>query len=179
MRAMTDTSKEYAEALFSLAVEENMLEEVHDGLKLVSAQFRGNPGYVDFLASPNIDMADRINALSEAFDGEVCEYVASFLKILCSKGSIRSVYKIIHDFRDLYRGAHGVATARVISAVPLKKDQKEKLRQKLEQLCGKKVEMECISSSAVLGGMVVYVDGHVLDGTLRRRLHDIKEVIEK
>lgn len=176
---MTETSKEYALALFTLAAEENMLTEVSEGLKLVISQLRSNPDYVDFLASPNISVNDRLSALDDAFGEAVCEYVLSFLKILCQKGSIRSVYKIVSDFDDMFKASQGIATARVISAVPLKKAEKEKLKAKLEKMCGKKVEMECIHSSSVLGGIIVYVDGRVLDGSLRRRLHDIKEVINK
>ena len=176
---MTETSKEYASALFALAAEEEMLPEVSHDLTLVLGQFRENPGYADLLASPNIPITDRLAAIDAAFEGSVCEYVVSFLKILCRKDNIRSVYKIILDFDELYRASQGIATARVISAVPLKKAEKEKLQSKLEKMCGKKVVMECISSSSVLGGIIVYVDGRVLDGSLRRRLHDIKEVIEK
>ncbi len=175
---MTQTSKEYAEALFSLAAEENMLNDVSKGLNLVLAQLRGNPEYVDFLASPNIPIVDRLKAIDEAFADSVCEYVISFLKILCEKGSVRNVYKIILDFEGLYQASQGIATARVISAVSLKKAEKEKLQHKLEKMCGKKVVMECIVSKAILGGMIVYIDGKVLDGSLKRRLHDIKEVIE-
>ncbi len=176
---MTDTSKEYASALFELAAEEDMLERVHEDLGVVISQFRENPVYADLLSSPNIPINERMDAIDEAFGDALCEYVISFLKILCQKDSIRSVYKIIHDFNDLYRASKGVAKARVISAVPLKSAEKEKLKAKLEKMCGKEVVMECISSSAVLGGLIVYVDGKVFDGSLRRRLHDIKEVIEK
>ncbi len=176
---MTETSKEYAEALFALALEEGITEEISESLKVVLSQFRANPMYVDFLASPNIPVRDRVNAVEEAFGDSVHEYVVSFLKLLCSKDSIRCVYKAIYDYDELFRESNGVAKARVISAVPLKSDEKERLKAKLESICGKKVEMECIHSSSVLGGIVVYVDGRVLDGSLRRRLHDLKEVIEK
>ncbi len=176
---MTETSKEYAEALFALAAEENKLDEVKKDLGVVLSQFRENPAYADFLACPNIPVNERLGAIDEAFGDAVCEYVISFLKILCQKGSIHSVYKIILDFDDLYKASKGIATARVISAVALKADEKEKLKAKLEKLCGKQVVMECIRSSSVIGGIIVYVDGRVLDGSLKRRLHDIKEVIDK
>ena len=176
---MTDTSKEYASALFELAAEEERLPEISRDLALIHSQFRENPVYVDLLASPNIPVNVRLEAIDEALGENVSEEVLSFLKILCQKDSIRSVYKIIHDFNDLYRTSQGVAKARVISAVPLKSAEKDKLKAKLEKLTQKEVVMECITSPAVLGGLIVYVDGRVLDGSLRRRLHDIKEVIEK
>ena len=60
----------------------------------------------------------------------------------------------------------------------IKKDEKEKLKAKLEAFCGHTVIMECSSNSAILGGVIVHIDGKVLDGSLRRRLRDIKEKIE-
>lgn len=175
---MTETSKEYAVALFSLAAEEQLEKTVSDGLKTVSRVLRETPEYLDFLASPNIPVLERIGAIDKAFSDVVHEYVVSFLKILCEKNNVRYVHKIIEDYEDLYHAKDGISTARVISAVPLKKDEKEKLKAKLEAFCGHTVIMECSSNSAILGGVIVHIDGKVLDGSLRRRLRDIKEKIE-
>lgn len=175
---MTETSKEYAVALFSLAVEEQLEKTVSDGLRTVSRVLRETPEYLDFLASPNIPIQERVGAIDKAFSDGVHEYVVSFLKILCEKNNVRYVHKIIGDYEDLYHAKDGISTAKVISAVPLKKDEKEKLKAKLEAFCGHTVIMECSSNSAILGGVIVHIDGKVLDGSLRRRLRDIKEKIE-
>ena len=175
---MTETSKEYAVALFSLAVEEQFEKTVSDGLKTVSRVLRETPEYLDFLASPNIPIQERIGAIDKAFSDGVHEYVVSFLKILCEKNNVRYIHKIIEDYEDLYHATDGISTAKVISAVPLKKAEKEKLKEKLEKFCGHTVIMECSTNSAILGGVIVHIDGKVLDGSIRRRLHDIKEKIE-
>ncbi|MBQ3692482.1 MAG: ATP synthase F1 subunit delta [Clostridia bacterium] len=175
---MTETSKEYAVALFSLAAEEHLEKTVSDGLKTVSRVLRETPEYLDFLASPNIPVQERTGAIDKAFSDGVHEYVVSFLKILCEKNNVRYVHKIIEDYEELYHATDGISTAKVISAVPLKKDEKEKLKAKLEAFCGHTVIMECSSNSAILGGVIVHIDGKVLDGSLRRRLRDIKEKIE-
>ena len=72
----------------------------------------------------------------------------------------------------------GIVTANVVSAVPLKKAEKEQLKIKLEKLTNKTVLLNCYVNRSILGGMIVHVDGKVFDGSLRRRLHDIKEVIK-
>jgi len=175
---MTETSKEYAVALFELAAEEQIEKTVSDGLKLVSRILRETPEYLDLLASPNIPIKDRLDAIDRAFSDGVHEYVVSFLKVLCEKNNVRYIHKIIEDYEDLYHAKDGISTARVISAVPLKKAEKENLKAKLEKMCGHTVIMECIANRAILGGVIVHIDGKVLDGSLRRRLHDIKEKIE-
>lgn len=175
---MTETSKEYAVALFELAVEDGIEKTISDGLKTVSRILRETPEYLDFLASPNIPVGERTEAVDKAFSGSVHEYVVSFLKVLTEKNSIRYIHKTISDFEDLYHAKDGISTAKVISAVPLKKNEKESLKKKLEAYCGHMVVMECIVNRAILGGMIVHVDGKVLDGSLRRRLQDIKKTIE-
>ena len=175
---MTETSKEYAVALFTLAAEEQIEKVISDGLKTVSRVLREAPEYLDFLASPNIPIQDRVGAINQAFSDGVHEYVVSFLKVLCEKNNVRYIHKIIEDYEDLYHAKDGISTAKVISAVPLKKAEKEKLKEKLEKFCGHTVIMECSTNSAILGGIIVHIDGRVLDGSLRRRLHDIKEKID-
>lgn len=175
---MTETSKEYAVALFTLAAEEKLEKVISDDLKTVARLLQETPEYLDFLASPNISVQERIDAIDKAFSDGVHEYVVSFVKVLCEKNNIRYIHKIIYDYEDLYHATDGIATAKVISAVPLKKDEKEKLKEKLEKFCGKTVIMECSCNSAILGGVIVHIDGKVLDGSLRRRLHDIKEKLD-
>lgn len=176
---MTDASKEYAVALFTLAVEEQLEKTISDGLYTVSKLMQETPEYLDFLASPNIPICERLNAIDEAFSKGVHEYVASFLKILCQNGNIRSFHKCVSEFEELNHAADGISKAKVISAVPLNESEKIKLKEKLESFCGHDVIMECECNSAILGGVIVHIDGKVLDGSLRRRLHDIKEVIDK
>ena len=175
---MTQTAKEYAVALFMLAAEDGKEKLVSDGLKTVSQILRQFPEYLDLLASPNIPIQERTAAVDQAFSDGVCEYVVNFLKVLCEKNNIRLIHRCISEYEELYHANDGITSANVISAVALTKGEKEKLKQKLENFCGKKVIMHYIVNAAVLGGVIVHVDGKVIDGSLRRRLRDIKEVID-
>ena len=69
---MTQTSKAYAIALFSLAVESGMQEETIQALDAIDALVKANPEYVSFLASPAIPRSERIQALEKAFAGKMC-----------------------------------------------------------------------------------------------------------
>ncbi len=186
---MTETSKEYAQALFMLAQEEtlsgnanhseSMVKTISDALNTVSSILKGNPEYMDLLASPNIPMTERLGAVDAAFSDCVTEYVVSFIKLLCEKGHIRIFHKCVSDYDDMYHSSEGISTAKVISAVPLTAKEKEALQLQLEKYCGHTVIIKCSHNRAVLGGMIVHIDGKILDGSLRRRLHDIKEVMNQ
>ena len=61
---MTDTSKSYAEALFSLALESDTLEETLAALKMLRDGILDTPGAMDLLASPSIPKDERCAVLA-------------------------------------------------------------------------------------------------------------------
>ena len=174
-----ELSKSYAGALFSLAAENGEKEEVSRALETVTQVLRENPDYLEFLAAPSIAIDERSAAIDQAFGGRVPEHVTSFLQVLCRRGHARSYFECAEEYRRLLDHANRVAQARIVSAVELSAAQKRALVEKLERQSGKRVEPEYIVDETLLGGLVVEMEGRVLDGSLKKDLQQVKEVIEK
>ena len=68
---MTTTSREYAEALFELAVQENLIRETSDGVVTVESALLQMPQYRALLASPAIGKKERLDALDQVFRGKI------------------------------------------------------------------------------------------------------------
>ena len=176
---MTEISREYAVALFDLARETKSEDAVGEGLKLVAGLMRDNPEVLDFLAAPNIPKRERTGVLEAAFSGQVPEYVLSFAQILCEQGNIRALEKCAIEYEELLNAARGLSTARVVSAVALTEDEKRQLKQKLSAKTGREVRLECAVDETLLGGLVVTLDGKVMDGSLKHRLNEVREVMNR
>ena len=174
---MAEISKEYGAAIFMLACEENAKKEYGKALLDLKNAFSDNPDYMEFLASPSIPMSERLSALDSAFLEKVPENVLSFLKLLCEKGRMACLFEAIEEYERLLDESERVLNAKVTSAVPLTEDEKEKLKKKLEETNKSQVELEFFIDEAILGGIVVEIDGKVLDGSIKSRLRDIKDVI--
>ena len=65
----------------------------------------------------------------------------------------------------------------VASAGPLKEAETVALRAALEKKLGRKVVLHCAVDPALIGGMRVEVDNQVIDGSIRNKLQQIKEVM--
>ncbi len=176
---MTQMNKEYGTALFMLAKENGKESEYAIALECVQEVFSGNPEYIDFLASPTIPMEDRLSALDEAFGNAVPENVLSFLKLLCEKNRIRGLNSSVEEYKNLLDAQNHVSTAFVKSAVELTEEQKEQLKDKLEIQTGNSVVLECLIDQSLMGGIVVEIDGKIIDGSLKSRLYDVKDVISQ
>ena len=92
---------------------------------------------------------------------------------------MRILETCLHEYMKLYNESKRVSWAHVTSAVPLTAEQKTALRLKLEKQSGRNVLLECTVDKTMLGGVVVEMDGKILDGSLRRRLQEVKEVISQ
>lgn len=174
---MTDISKEYASALFDLAIESHTEEETLTALHMVRDAVNAAPGSLDMLASPAIPKKERLAMLEQAWGKSTPPAVMGFLNVLCSNGHIRSLMACIDGYEELYNTAKKLSTAYVTSAVALTDGEKQTLRQKLEKRLGRTIQLVCREDSSLLGGLMIEVDGKVIDGSLKKRLHEIKEVM--
>ena len=176
---MTDLSREYAEALFALAAEIDQTKAYLEALDTAAALLADNPEYVELLACPAVSKDERDGLLAQTFGQILPEQVLSFIQLLCAHGRIRSLTDCIAEYRLLYQTAVAMSTAEVTSAVPLTEDEKKRLSETLSARFGRTVTLVCTVDESLLGGMVVRVDGKVLDGSLRSRLHAVKEVMKQ
>lgn len=171
-------NKEYAEALFLLAAEENRKEEIATTLAEMETAFLENPEFVELLASPAVPMEERLSVIEKTFSS-LERHGVSFLKILCERGYIRSFSEMAKTYRELMEVAGKVSTAQITSAVELTEEEKTALIQKLEKRCKNTVVAEYCIDSSLLGGIVIEIDGKVMDASLKSRLSDIKDVMSR
>lgn len=176
---MSDICKEYGEALFALGLEGNSLDKINEDLDFIADVFAKTPEYAEFLQSPSIPKAERLKTVRETFTDSISEYAVSFLSILCEKGRSMLFGSCAEEFKKLYEESKNISLARVYSTVPLSDEQKERLQKKLEKQSGHSVKMECFIDETLLGGVLVEMDGTQIDGTVKRRLQELKEVMNK
>lgn len=174
---MMQTEREYAEALFTLAVEEGAVEAYSDALGTVKGVVEENPEYIDFLCSPAISLPERVQAIDEAFSESFPENVVSFLKILCENGRIRTLLECIEEYGKFAMELSSKTVAEIYSAVPLDDEQKKKICLKLSKVTGKDVEAVYIIDESLIGGIRIEVEGKTFDGSIRHRLSEVKDVI--
>ncbi len=176
---MTEIAKEYAEALFLLACEEGEEEEIMTALEEVNALFGENPELRELFSSPAIPQKERLEAIGAILGGNLPTHVLSFLQLLCEKGRIRAFESCVEEYRSLLRLRESVINAKVITAVPLTEQELQGLVRSLEKKSGKTVIPDCSVDPSLLGGVIVEIEGTVMDGSLRHRLHEVKEVMKR
>ena len=179
MTKMTQIGKEYGAALFMLGCETDSKHEYAQALSRACSVIKENPAYLELLSSPNIPLADRLSVIDRAFSPSLPTHVLSFLKLLCEKGRMDCLWEAEQEYKQLLDASERVSCAVIRSAVALTEEQKLRLKNKLEALCKNQVTMAYEIDESLMGGIVVEIDGKIMDGSLRHRLNEVKDVISR
>ena len=174
---MTETARMYGGSLYDLAAEEGLDERILGELDGVTALLNGDAEYLHLLSIPSIPKKERCALLDEAFRGQVHLYVLNFMKLLCEKGALRELPGCARAYRIRYNAAHGILEATAITAIAMTAAQTEQLRQKLETITGKKIDLATKIDPSVLGGIRLDIEGTELDGTVQNRLATLRRNI--
>lgn len=174
---MTQTEREYAQALFKLAVEEKAVGEYVQALKQVKNLLEENPEYTEFLNCPAISLSQRLSCIDEAFGEILPEYALSFVKLLCENGKSRMTLASIDEFLALAMEYENSTYAQIYSVIELNAIQKESICQKLKKITNKSIVPVYIIDKSLIGGIKVEVDGKTIDFSIKHRLGDIKDVM--
>ena len=169
--------KEYATALFALARETGQEKEIYEGLADVTRMFRENPDYMTLLGSQNIPKAERAQVLDIAFGGRIPEILLSFVSLLSDRNRIFSYYQCAEEYNRMYLESRNRVVARVTSAVALTGEERSRILRALVKKTGKQVVLESVIDPSIIGSIIVEYDGKILDGSVRRRIDTMKEVI--
>ena len=174
---MTQIGSVYGEALYELALSENLIEEIKSQMLVLDESFQAEPDFLRLLCSPNLSKQERCQILDESFRGRIHIYLLNFLKILTEKGYIKQFSSCCEMFTQLYNRDHNIVSVTAVTAVALSPAQSQALTQKLTRITGKNILLRNQVNPACLGGVRLDYDGKQLNDTIAHRFQAIRELL--
>ena len=175
---MTEVATTYGQAMYDLARDEGKSQQILAELSVLDQSLSAEPEFIQLLSSPNIPMEERVQILDSSFRGKIDPYVLNFLKVLTEKGYMRHFSGCCQFYRQCYNKDNGIMPVIAYTAVPLSDELRRKLTAKLSTVTGKTIELDCRIDPETLGGVRLDFDGKQVDGTVRRRLEDIRGLLK-
>ena len=174
---MTGVGSVYGEALYSLAKDENRSQPILEQLTVLEEAFSQDPDFIRLLNSPTLTKVERCAILDDSLRGKVDPYLLNFMKILTEKGYMNYFTQCCKEYRLRYQSDHNLLSVQAVTAVPISREQTQKLSAKLEQLTGKTIDLHNKVDPAVLGGVRLDYDGKRLEDTLAHRMESIRDLL--
>lgn len=168
-------SKTYSEALFDVALEMNVIDQMKSEFDFLADILKENPDFFELIKTPKISIDEKKKILTETFSDQLSEPFMNFLRIVLDKKRGAELLEIKKAYDGRVDDHHNVVSAIVESVVPLTEEQMVSLKGKLEQLSGKSVELRNITNKELVGGIIVTMGDRVIDGSIKYKLETMLE----
>lgn len=173
-------SKVYGDALFSLAVEENRVDELWDETRAMKQVLSENPDFMAILEHPEMTMEKKMDVLQEVFQKELSQDMMGLLHVLVKKGRIGELIHVLAYFNECTMAYKKIGKVQIQTPMPLSEKQKKKIEQKLLEVS----EYETLSvdyeiDKSLLGGIVIRIGNQVLDNSIRAKLDAMTRDLSK
>jgi F-type H+-transporting ATPase subunit delta len=165
----------YAQALFSVAEAEGVLDEVSDELFRFSRTVEQQSELRQALTDPKLPQERKRAVLQDLLGERASPHTLNLLEFIVEQGRARELEAITSELMALAAERRRHAVAEVRTAVPLDKERRERLARALSEATGKDVDLKVIVDPSIVGGIVARVGDQVIDGSVRRRLELARE----
>lgn len=167
-------ARPYAKAAFTYAKDHHQLTHWSFALSALAGGM-SNTQVMAALANPQIDTQKLLSTLTDIIDQYFLDKVAltNLVKLLIEKQRLAllpTVFNLFEDYRAIYEKT---IEACVYSVYPLSLEQQTQLAAALKIRFQREVTIRFKQDDTIIGGIVIQVGDHVIDGSVKNTLKNL------
>lgn len=167
-------SRVYAQALLDMAVQAGDAETVLTQMQQIGELLADGTGFEKLLDPRALPKPERAGVIERVLKPHVHELVFRFLQVINRKDRLAELPGIIAAYEMLYQKSQGVADVSVTLASEPGEDERQRLRQRLEDALGRSVALTTHVDPSILGGMITRIGDRQIDGSVAGRLRRLQ-----
>jgi len=172
---VTGLAERYSAALFDLADERRMLDQVATDLRELRAMLQGSGDFLRLIRSPVLSRDQQSQAiLTIAEHAGLSPLVRDFLAVVARNRRLFAVPAMIEAFLAKLAARRGEVAAEVIAAQALSEAQLAALNEQLRRSIGSRVSVDIRVDPGLIGGLVVKLGSRMIDGSIKSKLQRLQ-----
>jgi F-type H+-transporting ATPase subunit delta len=171
------TIRGYAAAIFELAQGEAVLDRVEGELFTLARALEGSNELKEALSDNRLPAERKQAVIDDLLGGGAHRLTCAFVSLAVGLGKGGNLAAIADAFTLRSAQARDRAVAEVRSAIPLDDATIHRLAGALAARIGNQVEVRVVVDESILGGLVARVGDTVIDGSVRKRLEQLREAV--
>lgn len=164
----------YAKSLVALAQQRGNLNEVYGDICEIDKIAHSNHDFHALIKSPVISSDVKINITNKIFK-DCNNLTIQFLNKVFNSRRENILPVICSSFTAMYNDLNGIATATVVTAMPLDDSNIQKIKSYISQKINKpNVQLDIKVDKGIIGGLIIHYEDKLLDMSIKSELHKLK-----
>lgn len=165
----------YVKSLLGLAVDQGVLEPVHQDMQMFDKICTSNRELLNMLRSPIIRHERKREILEKIFKGRVHKLTFDIIDILTRKNREPLLPAIAREFHVAYNEYKGIGKATVTTTVPMDAALRAEIESIVKQLSNRsQIELVEKVNAELVGGFVLKVEDRQIDASISGKLKSLK-----
>lgn len=170
-------AEDYAQALIAIGNAEGATSSLESEVHAFANAMSGSSELTDSLSDSSLPASRRQQIVEDILGGKASRAASAGLSMVVGAGRASDIPEIARALSSRLAGDRGASYAEVRSAVPLSAEQTQRLEEALTAKLGRPVSVRVTIDPTVVGGLVTQIDDTVIDGSVRRRLSQMRETL--
>ena len=168
----SSAAKRYAQAVFELAKERGTLDAWQADLETLTTVVNDRLA-AGFFADPGVPETRKVAVLDKVLATGQPE-ARNLARLLLERGRLPDVPRIAVLYEEALRAERGIVIAEVTTADPLSAAAEAMVRDRLQRMTGKQVQLQVQVDPSIIGGLVARVGDLVIDGSVISHLRKLR-----
>lgn len=168
-------SVRYAKAVFMLAKEQNVLDQVYNDFKLIRETTHEAPEFNSIISSPVVTSTDKLNLLKKVYEKSVHEITMRFMNLLVEKSREIYLVDIARNFETFYRKENNIKQVIVTTQHAISQEVTENISNLVVKGFASQVEIKNVIKDDMVGGIILRIENQQLDLSVKTQLQQIQK----
>ena len=172
------SAERYSLALYELANESNLLEQVEDQSLSILDLISSSKDFSNLIKDPTSSQEDLLKVINNISENNKFEnLLKNFLSFLITKRRFFYVEQILKSFIETCSKKRGELKAELKSAKELSNEEITKITDELTQNFSSKIKLNYKHEQSLIGGLVVQVGSTMVDTSIKNKLQQIENIM--
>ena len=176
---ITIIANRYAKALFILAQEKNLIDQVYQDMLIVSDVFSKNKNLQRILSSPIYTPAKKLSLLKALFSKHISSFIFRFIELVLRKDRALIIGYIADSYIEIYKEFINILTVELETAASIDEMTRKDIIRQLTELTKKTIDLVEKVNPKLIGGFIFRYDDRKYDASLRHKIQLLSKEFEK
>ncbi len=169
------TANRYSLALYELAMESNLLNQVEKNSSAFLDLILKNKDFSNLIKDPTVEQNVLLNIINKIHNNfKLDNLFKNFLSFLIIKKRFFYLNQILKSFNEICSEKKGELKAEIRSAKELNQEELIKIKDELSNNFNSKIKLNYNHDQSLIGGLVIQVGSTMIDTSIKNKLKQIE-----
>ncbi len=167
-------SVRYAKAIFSFALEKNILDDVKSDITLIFDVCQQASDFIILIESPIVTTSKKQEIAQEIFKNKINASTLSFINLVFANKREIYLKNIARNFLNIYRKYKGIKQVIFTSAYQINDELRQNISESIKKNFNTEFELSEVVNEELIGGFVLRIDDQQYDTSISRKLNKLR-----